>query len=192
MSIKIQFELDDTDLKHFRSVMKKAREAQAHLDDEAIVRAASAMLEGTRKGKLPTFIAERLEKLEQMIAMVDDAGWALPDSERRHVLSALTYFADPQDMIPDDVPVLGFLDDAIMIELVVRELKHEIEAYEDFCRFRSAEAARRGEKLSAFSRVEWAESRRLALLSRMRRRRKSDRARLSGGGSGRGTGFTLW
>ncbi len=192
MSIKIQFELDESDLKHFRGVMKKAREAQTHLDDAAIVKAARGMLEGTRKGKLPHFIAERLEKLEQMITMVDDVGWALPDAERKHVLSALTYFADPQDMIPDDVPVLGFLDDAIMIELVVRELRHEIEAYEDFCRYRAAEAARRGEKTSNLGRVEWAESRRLSLLSRMRRRRKSDRSRSSGASSGRGSAFTLW
>ncbi|HRQ64170.1 MAG TPA: YkvA family protein [Xanthomonadaceae bacterium] len=191
MSIKIQFELDETDLKHFRGVMKKARAAQAHLDDDAIVKAASGMLEGTRKSKLPNFIAERLVKLEQMIAMVNDAGWALPDAERKHVLSALTYFADPQDMIPDDVPVLGFLDDAIMIELVVRELKHEIEAYEDFCRYRAAEAARRGEDAGKLGRVEWAESRRLALLSRMRRRRRSERGG-SGGGGGRGSAFTLW
>jgi uncharacterized membrane protein YkvA (DUF1232 family) len=191
MSMKIQFELDEGDLKHFRSVMKKAREAQSHLDDVAIVSAARGMLEGARKSKLPTFIAERLERLQHLIDMVDDQGWALPDTERRHVLSALTYFADPQDMIPDDVPVLGFLDDAIMIELVLRELKHETEAYEDFCRFRSAEAARRGEDASRLGRVDWAESRRQALLSRMRRRRKADRARLSGGG-GRGSAFTLW
>jgi uncharacterized membrane protein YkvA (DUF1232 family) len=189
MSIKIQFELEEGDFKHFRSVMKKAREAQAHLSDEAIIKAASDMLEGTRKSKLPQFIADRLEKLEQMLAMVNDVGWALPDAERKHVLQALTYFADPQDMIPDDVPVLGFLDDAIMIELVVRELKHEIEAYEDFCNYRIAEAARRGEKTSNLGRVEWAESRRLALVSRMRRRRRSERG--SSGGGGRGSAFTL-
>lgn len=180
MPIKIQFELDDSDLKHFRSAMKKAREARAHLDDALIVKAASDMLEGTRKGKLPNFIAERLEKLENLIDMVEDVGWALPDTERKRVLTALTYFADPQDMIPDNVPVLGFLDDAIMIELVVRELKHEIEAYADFCRFRSAEAARRGVDAPKLGRVEWAEKRRHMLLSRMRRRRRADQSRSSG------------
>ena len=53
---------------------------------------------------------------------------------RSHVVQGITYFAEPEDMNPDKVPVLGFLDDAIMVELIVRELKHDIEAYEDFAR----------------------------------------------------------
>ena len=52
------------------------------------------------------------------------------------MLNALAYFAEPDDLIPDQIPGLGFLDDAIMVELVVRELRHEIEAYEDFRVFR--------------------------------------------------------
>ncbi len=41
------------------------------------------------------------------------------------------------------VLVLGFLDDAIMVELCVRDLKHEIEAYRDFRAWRDDEASRR-------------------------------------------------
>jgi hypothetical protein len=71
------------------------------------------------------------------------------------------------------VPVLGFLDDAIMIELCVRELQHEIEAYEDFIAYRSDEASRRGVDAKSLKteRVEWAEARRLELIDRMRKRR---------------------
>ena len=57
-----------------------------------------------------------------MIAMVEDHGFGLPQENRENVLTALAYFASPDDIVPDNIPVLGFLDDAIMIELCVREL----------------------------------------------------------------------
>ena len=52
-----------------------------------------------------------------------------------------------------------------MIELVTRELVHEIKAYEDFCEFRGRKGKTDG-KL---------ESRRNALQARMRRRRRRQR-----------------
>ncbi|MDW8478902.1 MAG: YkvA family protein [Xanthomonadales bacterium] len=125
-----------------------------------------------------------------MIAMVEDRGFALPEPERQHVLSALTYFADPKDLIPDSVPVFGFLDDAVMVELVTRELRHELEAYEDFCRFRELEARRRGVDPSSLERAAWLEARRRELHLRMRRRRKAERERLLA--SGRGPRLRLW
>jgi len=61
-----------------------------------------------------------------------------------------------------------------MIELVVRELHHEIEAYLDFCDYRAGKAPKPGikTKISDVSREEWLESRRRELQARMRRRRK--------------------
>ena len=73
---------------------------------------------------MPDFIRGRLEKITTMIDMVEDAEWKLPDEETARVLNALAYFSEPEDLIPDHVPGLGFLDDAIMVELVCRELRH--------------------------------------------------------------------
>ncbi|MDH3439663.1 MAG: hypothetical protein OEM63_02840, partial [Gammaproteobacteria bacterium] len=65
-------------------------------------------------------------------------------------------------------------DDAIMIELVVRELKHEIEAYEDFCEFRRQHPQARGVKAKTtdLTREQWLDGRRKSLQDRMRRRRQ--------------------
>ena len=38
----------------------------------------------------------------------------------------------PDDRIPDRIPGVGYLDDAIMAEFAARELTHEIAAYEAF------------------------------------------------------------
>ena len=39
-------------------------------------------------------------------------------------------------MIPDDIPVFGFLDDALMIKLVEAEFVHELWAFRKFRKFR--------------------------------------------------------
>ncbi|HEX7768812.1 MAG TPA: YkvA family protein [Dokdonella sp.] len=173
MSLAITIELGDADLQHFISAMQRAQQEAKNLSPREVTDAASRMLVDGRKVALPQFIAERLGKLDSMIAMTHDEGFSLPEEDRQRVLACLTYFANPQDIIPDSVPVLGFLDDAIMIELCVRELQHEIEAYEDFIAYRSDEATRRGVDVASLKteRVEWAEARRVELIDRMRKRR---------------------
>jgi uncharacterized membrane protein YkvA (DUF1232 family) len=173
MSLAITIELGDADLNHFIEAMRRSQEEAKNLSPREITDAASGLLADGRGSALPQFIAERLGKLDSMIAMVHDEGFALPDEDKQRVLACLTYFANPEDIIPDAVPVLGYLDDAIMIELCVRELQHEVEAYEDFVIYRNDEAARRGVDPASLKteRVEWAEARRVELIDRMRKRR---------------------
>jgi uncharacterized membrane protein YkvA (DUF1232 family) len=123
---------------------------------------------------VPHFIEERLDKLKIMIQMLKDHEWRLPGAESTRVLNALAYFTEPEDLIPDHIPGVGFLDDAIMVELVVRELKHEIEAYRDFCDFRATQQPKAGikRKTTDVTRDQWLDKRRDELQSRMRRRRK--------------------
>jgi uncharacterized membrane protein YkvA (DUF1232 family) len=170
MGLRVSFELDDEDLKHFRLIMREARKAAAGLAPEDIVEAAEAQLKTINGTGAPTFILERLERLRLMIDMLTDIDWRLPHAEAKRVLNALAYFAEPEDLIPDHIPGLGFLDDAIMIELVARELRHEIEAYEDFRIFRDRRRNDRAQRAGT-GRDLALENRRKELHSRMRRRR---------------------
>jgi hypothetical protein len=122
------------------------------------------------------FIRERMGRLETLIGMVVDQGWGMEDEDRDRVLQALSYFSDPEDLVPDNVPGLGFLDDAIMIEMVCRELRHEVQAYRDFCVYRAAESSRLGQEALHLERSDWLEERRQQLHSRMRRRRRGQAA----------------
>ncbi len=179
MTLRVSFELDDDDLKHFRLIMREARKAVATLAPEDVVAAAEELLQEMVTQSTPGFILERIEKLHLMIEMLTDLDWRLPHQEAKRVINALAYFTEPEDLIPDHIPGLGFLDDAIMIELVTRELKHEIEAYRDFCDFRSKRAAigRRGARTN---REHWLGARREELQSRMRRRRERSRQQEAG------------
>ena len=182
MSLAITIELSDDDLKYFADAMQSAQKESQNLSPQEITDAASKLLQDGKDNKLPAFISERLSKIDSMVSMVNDAGFGMEEVDKKRVLACLTYFANPKDIIPDNVPVLGFLDDAIMIELVVRELQHEVEAYDDFVIYREDEARRRGVDPSALKteRVEWAEARRIELLSRMKSRRMSSYSSSSG------------
>jgi len=175
--MKISFELGDRDLRYFRERLQVVRSG-AHATDEGVVlSAAKELVTQILAEEAPEFVRDRIGKLSQLVLMLEDAEWRLEGADRRRVLEVLAYFVDPDDLIPDRIPGLGYLDDAIMVELVVQELRHEIEAYESFCTFR----AERGPDTDAL------EASRLRLQTRMRRRRTQDlekrRSRRRGGRS---------
>ncbi len=174
MRMQVAFELDEADLKHFELIMREARKAAANAPPEVIVAGAQNLLKKISSARVPDFILLRLEKLDIMIKMLADHEWRLPAQDAARVLNALAYFCEPEDLIPDHIPGIGFLDDAIMIELVVAELRHEIEAYQDFCDFRDSQPTKPGVKVrsSTATRVAWLDKRRAELQSRMRLRRK--------------------
>ena len=176
MTLRVTFDLEESDLQHFRLIMNEARKTAANFRPEELVASAKQLLEQVQVVRVPLFVSERLEQLAVMIQMLEDHEWRLPTAESARVLNALTYFRDPDDLIPDHVPGLGFLDDAIMIELAVRELRHEMDAYRDFCDFRNRMAPRSSVKAKTtdITRDQWLAERRKELQSRMRRRRKKN------------------
>jgi uncharacterized membrane protein YkvA (DUF1232 family) len=186
MPLRVTFDLEDKDLKFFRANMKQAKEAAEQVSEEQILARAGEMVSQVQSQEIPAFVRQRLERLSALVDMVKDEEWSLAAQERKNVLAALAYFADPQDMIPDDIPVLGYIDDAIMIELVVSELKHEIDAFEDFCRYRKDERSRN--RNPNVSREDYLIMKRRELHARMRRRRSSG----SRAGSGRRTRIRLF
>ncbi len=183
MGLRVTFELDDNDLRHFRLIMRQARTTAALIAPEDIVATAEELITSIGPEGAPAFVVERLQKLRLLIDMLSDIEWRLPQSEANRVLNALAYFTEPEDLIPDSIPGLGFLDDAIMIELICRELKHEIEAYQDFCDYR-VRVRRDAGRNARVSRDDWLVNRRAELQSRMRRRKRKDRSDKAGRGAG--------
>ena len=180
MPLDITFTLSDQDLERFQAIVDKARTTVQDTESAAQVEAAAkSLLQQTREQELPEFIADRMTRLGVVIDMINDEEWQLAEDERRNVLSALAYFCDPEDLIPDHIPGLGFLDDAIYAEIVLSALETEIDLYEEFCRFRHTQEARlnaRGEDVRV-GREEWLADKRAALHAKMRKRRISGRGR---------------
>ena len=45
------------------------------------------------------------------------------------VVAAVLYFLNPLDLIPDFIPVIGYLDDAAVVGYVLRNLQKELEVF---------------------------------------------------------------
>lgn len=162
MNDKVVFELSDEDLVEFQNVFRDAQGTSGNFDRNEILSALENLMNDVKSAKVPKFVITRLAYLETLVEMISDDEWKLPQEDTDRILDALVYFADPNDLIPDKVPGLGFIDDAIKVELVRRELAPEIDAYNDFCAFRSAEEQKRraaGEDASV-SREDWLKSKR--------------------------------
>ena len=171
MSLKIAFELSDCDLNFFRNALKQSREAVRDAEESEIIEAITDVLDEIRKNEpLPDFVGNRLPDLESLINMLTDIEWQLPAADRERLLATFVYFADPEDILPDDIPVIGYLDDVIIIELVVRELKHVRIAYEDFCQFRENFEEQNGKDIDPVIRRDRIDRRRQQLHQRMQRR----------------------
>ncbi len=143
MDSNIVIELDEQDQKQLREIFQAARMDMEGLEEGDVLQACRRLLADAQRAGAPGFVMKRLARLEILVTMVEDEDWNLPPEDVTRVINALAYFANAKDLIPDDVPGLGFLDDAVMVDLVMRELAHEVKAYDSFREFREAEMQRR-------------------------------------------------
>jgi hypothetical protein len=91
--------------------------------------------------ELPKATAEatinlRLARAESLRRMLDDADWSLPTDVVQRGRRLLDYINRFDDLIPDDLPLIGHLDDALLVELSWSEFAGEVQDYLDYCRFR--------------------------------------------------------
>ena len=87
-------------------------------------------------------------------------------------------------LVPERIPGVGYLDDAIRVKFVARELTHDIAADEAFCEYRKSRP-KTDEPVPL-------EARRDALQARMRRRRRHERSRQRSRGSSPSSRIRLW
>jgi uncharacterized membrane protein YkvA (DUF1232 family) len=140
---KVTFTLDDSDASYFRSLYRKAKRSAKDLDSGRIIQDARAIVKQVRASKkTPLFVIEAIEVLADLTELIQDNEYGAPRKVRDEVLAAIAYFSNPEDLIPDHVPGLGFLDDAIMVKFIEDEFKHELWGYRKFRKLRDSSEQR--------------------------------------------------
>lgn len=180
MPLKIELELSDEDLAYFARVMDAVWKKNAKRPESELIAAARGLLKQARKAKAPDYVLKRLEDIGSLLDILDDQEWGLEASERKRVTAAVSYFAAPKDMISDKVPGIGYLDDALVADLVIRELKHDLAGYREFCAYRDGEHNMSSKKVS---RDSWLATKRKQIFDRIRRRLDAAFSRRSGEGA---------
>jgi uncharacterized membrane protein YkvA (DUF1232 family) len=81
--------------------------------------------------RLP-IVKNLLNKVKMLYAMLRDKEFAMAWSSKTMVIAGLLYFISPIDLLPDYIPILGYIDDAFVMSVVMNAVASEIERYKAY------------------------------------------------------------
>ncbi|MBD1209370.1 MAG: DUF1232 domain-containing protein [Ignavibacteria bacterium] len=81
--------------------------------------------------RLP-IVKNLLGKVKTLYAMLRDKEFAMAWSSKTMVIAGLLYFISPIDLLPDYIPILGYIDDAFVMSVVMNAMASEIERYKAY------------------------------------------------------------
>lgn len=152
--------LQPAGLERFNAALRALSPESPSLTLDQVATAAQRALDRYPGGAQPAFVTSRLAALARLQALVDDPGWEADDQLRGYLATVHAYNVDQQAMIPDELPVVGRLDDAVLIDVLLQLVREELAEYEDFCRFRQVAADFAGISIdkTGLGRKEWLEA----------------------------------
>jgi len=118
--------------KHFQSAQKKASSILKDKDRlQTLLANATKKLKNLNLGKISFHkLSDKLQIIIRITrAYINGRYKVLPWKSLLILVAALLYFVMPLDLIPDIIPVTGFIDDFTVILWVFRSLQNEIEAF---------------------------------------------------------------
>ncbi len=119
----------------FKNILKKAEVYLKHPSQVAQLITDTLKKASSKKGvgALAGEVWENLQLLTRMLktAMAGEYK-GIPSSTLVGGVAVLIYFITPIDLIPDMIPVIGFLDDATLLAWFMTSIKSELERYKDW------------------------------------------------------------
>ncbi|HMB57178.1 MAG TPA: YkvA family protein [Arenimonas sp.] len=120
----------------FNQLLHELHADAPHVDVDAFASIARWLYEQPEPER-SLLLQARLGRLAELETMRRDPDWNLDPAQSLRIDRLLAYVANESDFIPDSIPTLGRLDDALLVELVWPMLAEDLDDYRDFCRFRT-------------------------------------------------------
>ncbi len=154
------FEMQAAGLDRFNGALRALSPDSPSLTLDQMATAAQRALDRYPDGGQPAFVASRFASLGRLDALASDAAWGADDDLCAYLRTVHGYLDDRNDLIPDDLPVVGRLDDAVLIDVALQLVREDLAVYEDFCRFRqvAADFANVPVAETGLTRVHWIEA----------------------------------
>ncbi|MFK8011452.1 MAG: YkvA family protein [Marinicellaceae bacterium] len=160
--VTITVDIDDQVKQHFNDFIEKHG---IEVDPSDITQARKEIA-GIRAGNSDGYILTQVSNLEAMIAMVEDKTWKIKKENMEKINATIKYFVDEDDVIPDNIPGIGYLDDCIIIDSTMDDVYEELMEFEDFSRTRMVYA-----RDTEFTFEEWNKIKNQEATSRVRNRK---------------------
>lgn len=154
------YALEPEGLERFNQALHQLSPEAPGMSMDQIASAAERALAHHGDGGTPPFVQSRMAALARLEMMAADQAWGTDTELQRQVAVLQQYRGDTHDLIPDQQPVIGLLDDAVLVDVALQLLRSELGDYEDFCRFRkvAAEFAGMSEADTGLTREHWLEA----------------------------------
>jgi len=124
--------------KIMKGYAKSKREAEETLKDAAKTEAKlnegmSKLNDVSKKSDIISKLFEDLKLLFEVVgAWMKGTYKEIPYTTIVAIFGALLYFISPIDVIPDFIPVIGYIDDALVIGLTIKAISHDLEKYKEW------------------------------------------------------------
>ena len=179
-------EIGDSELTLFNELLLRLDLRRQPLARDQLVSAARELADDTDGSRAPPCIHQRMRRAGAIDLMLRDAAWRTAEALVAPARLLVRYVREGGGVIPDGLPKVGRLDDAILVDAAWTSLGGEVSSYLDYCRVRQLERGLGNE--AGFGRDEWELARTAEMRLASHHRRVGENSYLDGD---RNAGFRI-
>ncbi len=118
-----------------RELQKKEIKAKKMIENPHVMENVLSKIDNKMK-RTVKLLNEVIDEIKLLFSLVEDVFSKkytdIPFGSVIAVLGALLYFLTPIDLLPDFLPIIGFTDDIAVILFVIKQIKHDLDKYQDW------------------------------------------------------------